>query len=126
MLKFFLLCIVACFVINHTTYAQDVDMIWQNINYKNYTDYSCVNRKIAQIKSKAKWNPPAEVNEYLYQGKTVFLFSADCCDQFYELYDENCNLLCAPSGGFTGNGDGKCPDFSTQAKHIRLVWKDSR
>ncbi len=40
MLKFFLLCIVACFVINHTTYAQDVDMIWQNINYKNYTDYS--------------------------------------------------------------------------------------
>jgi hypothetical protein len=94
--------------------------------HKNYTDYSCINSKIAQIKSKARWNPPAEVNEYLYQGKTVFLFSADCCDQFYELYDENCNLLCAPSGGFTGNGDGKCPDFSTQAKHIRLVWKDSR
>ena len=93
---------------------------------KDYTDYSCINRKIGLIKSKAKWNPPAQVNEYLYQGKHVFLFSADCCDQFEELYDEDCNLLCSPFGGISGQGDGRCNDFRTQAQHIRLVWKDGR
>jgi hypothetical protein len=93
---------------------------------KDYTDFACINRKIADIKAKVKRNPPAEVNEYLYRGKHVFLFSADCCDQYYELYDENCNYICAPSGGFGGHGDGKCSDFSSSAQHIRLVWKDSR
>lgn len=93
---------------------------------KEYTGSSCINAKIARIKSKARWNPPAEVNEYIYQGKHVFLFSADCCDQYYELYDESCNLVCAPSGGLTGHGDGRCNDFYTAAQHVRLVWKDSR
>lgn len=93
---------------------------------KQYTDYSCINNKIQRIRSQAKWNPPAQVNEYLYQGKHVFLFSADCCDQFEELYDEDCNRICAPSGGISGAGDGKCTDFRTQAQHIRLVWKDER
>ncbi len=93
---------------------------------KNYTDYSCINKKIGRIKSQRKWNPPAEVNEYIYQGKHVFLFSADCCDQFSELYDENCNRICAPYGGISGHGDGMCTDFRSTAQHVRLVWKDDR
>lgn len=93
---------------------------------KEYTDYSCINKKINRIKAERKWNPPAQVDEYMYQGKKVFLFSADCCDQFSELYDENCNLICAPSGGITGHGDGKCTDFQSTAQHVRLVWKDDR
>ena len=24
------------------------------------------------------------------------------------LFDDNCNYICAPSGGFSGAGDGKC------------------
>ncbi|MEI2823291.1 MAG: hypothetical protein V9F02_07665 [Chitinophagaceae bacterium] len=93
---------------------------------KNYTDFSCINNKIAKIKAQKKWNPPAQVDEYLYQGKKVFLFSSDCCDQYHYLYDENCNVICAPSGGFTGHGDGKCANFFNEAQHIRLVWKDDR
>jgi len=95
-------------------------------NKEDYTDYSCINRKINRIKSQRKWNPPAQVNEYIYKGKHVFLFSADCCDQFSELYDENCNLVCAPYGGISGQGDGKCNDFQTTAQFVRLVWKDDR
>lgn len=93
---------------------------------KNYSGSSCIDKKIARIKTEKKWNPPAEVNEYLYNGKKVYLFSADCCDQFNELYDAECNYICAPTGGITGNGDGKCADFRNSAQHVRLVWKDDR
>jgi hypothetical protein len=87
---------------------------------------SCVQQKIDQIKTQHKWNPPAEVNEYIYQGKHVYLFSADCCDQFNELFDSSCNYICAPSGGITGKGDMKCTDFSATARFVKLVWKDPR
>ncbi len=87
---------------------------------------SCVQNRIEQIKKEPRWNPPAEVNEYMYNGKKVYLFTADCCDQFISLVDASCNTICAPSGGITGTGDGKCPDFDEKAKHIRLIWKDSR
>lgn len=87
---------------------------------------SCIQKKIDQIKEVPKWNPPAEVNEYIYQGKHVYLFSADCCDQFNELFDSNCNYICAPSGGITGSGDMKCTDFRTASQFVKLVWKDPR
>jgi hypothetical protein len=87
---------------------------------------SCVQQKIDEIKAVPKWNPPAEVNEYTYQDKQVFLFTSNCCDQYIMLYDGNCQYICAPSGGYTGKGDNKCAEFYTTAKHIRLVWKDSR
>ena len=86
----------------------------------------CIQHRIDTIMSKPKWNPAAQVDEYLYNGKTVYAFNSDCCDQYNPLYDGFCNYICAPSGGFTGMGNGKCPDFKTTAKHIRLVWKDPR
>ena len=86
----------------------------------------CVQHKIDSIKAEPKWNPPAEVNEYIYKGQRVFLFTANCCDQFYMLYDGSCHYLCAPSGGYTGKGDGKCADFADNAKHVKLTWKDGR
>jgi hypothetical protein len=86
----------------------------------------CVQQKIDQIKAQPKWNPPAEVNEYTYEGRQVFLFTSDCCDRYIELFDSNCNYLCAPSGGYTGRGDNKCSKFYDEAEHVRLVWKDGR
>jgi hypothetical protein len=87
---------------------------------------SCIQEKIGQIKKEPKWNPPAEVNEYNYDGKKVFLFSSPCCDQYNNLYDSDCTLICAPSGGYTGKGDRKCEDFFEKAKHVKLIWKDER
>jgi hypothetical protein len=86
----------------------------------------CIQQKIDQIKKEPKWNPPAEVHEYSYNGKRVFYFSSNCCDQYNEVYDENCNYVCAPRGGDTGKGDMKCADFKENAKEIRLIWKDER
>ena len=87
---------------------------------------SCVQQKIETIQTETKWNPPAEVNEYSYEGKQVYLFTSNCCDQYNSVYDSDCNNICSPSGGFTGNGDGRCNDFLEKAKHIKLIWKDTR
>lgn len=87
---------------------------------------SCIRARIDEIKKQPRWNPPAQVDEYRYNGRRVFLFSSNCCDQFNEVVDENCNYLCAPSGGFTGKGDGRCRDFSDKAQLVRTVWKDDR
>ena len=87
---------------------------------------ACIQQKIDAIKKEPKWNPPAEVHEYSYNGKTVYLFSSPCCDQYNVAYDTDCKTVCAPSGGMTGKGDQKCKDFKTAATHIRLVWKDGR
>ena len=87
---------------------------------------ACVWQKIETIKKEPKWNPPAQMDEYIYNGKHVFLFSSNCCDQYNMLYDENCKTICAPSGGIAGHGDQKCVDFFNTAKYVKLVWKDPR
>ncbi len=86
----------------------------------------CIQQKIDSMKQQAVWNPPAEINEYFYADKNVYLISAPCCDFFSIAVDNDCNYVCAPAGGFTGKGDRKCVDFLEKAKHVRLVWKDER
>ena len=87
---------------------------------------ACIQQRINDIKSQPSWNPPAEVYEYSYQGRRVFYFSSDCCDQHNVVVDESCNYVCAPSGGYTGKGDMKCADFNATATKVKLVWKDDR
>ncbi len=87
---------------------------------------TCLQSKIDSIKKVPVWNPPATIEEYEYNEKKVYVISADCCDFFTTAVDENCNYICAPSGGFTGKGDGLCKDFNANAKFIKLVWKDER
>ena len=87
---------------------------------------SCILSKIDELKSKPKQNPPAEVYEYNYLNKKAYYFTADCCDQYNILYGSNCNVICAPDGGITGGGDGKCADFNEAKKEGKLIWKDPR
>jgi len=86
----------------------------------------CVQDKIQAIMQQPKYNPPATVYRYIYMDKYVYLFSSPCCDQFNYLYDKNCNIICAPTGGFTGKGDGKCANFKQMASDETLIWKDDR
>ena len=84
----------------------------------------CVRQKIDYMSR--HWNPPGEVYSYFYEGRKVYYIIGRCCDFFNELYDEDCHRLCAPSGGFGGGGDGKCPDFFSSATDRKLVWKDEQ
>ncbi len=85
----------------------------------------CVEKKIRKIQKASAQNPPAEAWQWKVDGKTYYYFNSSCCDQFNYLYDEKCNVVCAPDGGFTGKGDGNCPTFSGTIEK-KLVWKDMR
>ena len=90
---------------------------------KNKSDLpDCITKRIEEIKQKKVENPPIKIIEYTYNGKRTFLFGADCCDQYDILVDENCVTICAPTGGIDGGGDRKCPDFSANAKEVKLLW----
>jgi hypothetical protein len=71
-------------------------------------------------------NPPRSIWQYEYKSQIVYYVPPQCCDQFSTLYDANGLVICAPDGGFTGHGDGKCPDFFQERKNEKLIWKDLR
>jgi len=83
---------------------------------------NCIKNKIDSFKLKEAHEKPQRVLEYFYKGKKVYYVVMPCCDFFNEVYDDKCNFLGAPDGGFTGKGDGKIPDFFTEAKNEKLVW----
>lgn len=84
----------------------------------------CIQTLIEDGKKENPPTSPVQVDEYLLYGKKVYLLTAQCCDLFNDLYDQNCTKICAPTGGFTGRGDGKCPEFSKEAKLIKTIWKE--
>lgn len=87
---------------------------------------NCVEWKTKEIANNEVWNPTAKIYSYSYNGATVYYFPPRCCDIPGELYDEDCNLICRPDGGFTGDGDGKCPDFFKLRTGEKLIWEDKR
>jgi len=64
--------------------------------------------------------------QYEYNNDTVYYFLMGCCDFFNLLYGKNGVFLCAPDGGYSGHGDGKCPDFFEKSKNKKLVWEYRR
>ena len=69
---------------------------------------------------------PTSVDEYLYNSEKVYLFDTwKGPDDFTCLYSKDGELM-AYFGGFTGNGDGRCTDFSKTAVHIRTVYADGK
>lgn len=85
---------------------------------------TCIKNKIDSFKLKEVHERPQKVVEYIYKEKKVYYVAMPCCDFFNEVFDENCNYLGAPDGGFTGKGDGKIPDFIEHAKLVKTVWED--
>jgi hypothetical protein len=71
-------------------------------------------------------NPPQSIRQYEYNGQTVYYVPPQCCDQFSKLYDASGTVICAPDGGFTGQGDGRCPDFFQLRTKEKLIWEDPR
>ena len=86
----------------------------------------CMVNKILVMSLSRVANPPASVWRYEYDGKTVYYIPPACCDQSSQLYDNLCHDLCSPDGGFSGGGDGKCPDFFAKRTQGVLIWQDHR
>ena len=86
----------------------------------------CIKRKIRKLKSDQIRNPPAKVIEWNYNGEKYYYIPSYCCDAYSELYDKKCNLICHPDGGFSGAGDGTCPDFTNGTLTTKIIWEDDR
>ena len=86
---------------------------------------TCIENKIDEILTNEVSNPPTQVWKWEVDDKTYYYITADCCDQYNILYSENCDAICAPDGGLTGEGDGKCPEFNEEIVKT-LVWQDNR
>ncbi len=61
-----------------------------------------------------------------FKGKSFYYVVPECCDQVTTLYDQHGTFLCAPSGGLSGMGDGKCSGMSPIPGKPVLVWDDKR
>lgn len=73
--------------------------------------------QLARLSSLEKRNEP--VIRFTLLGKVYYLAQSPCCDIPHSLFDEHGSFVCAPTGGFAGQGDGKCPELRkalTQAK----------
>jgi hypothetical protein len=70
-----------------------------------------------------KTTQPLQVWRYQFQNQTVYLTVPDCCDQYTSVYTAECTFFCAPIGGITGKGDGKCPTFNDEATDGIIIWK---
>jgi hypothetical protein len=81
---------------------------------------------IQDLASQPVANPPASITAFTYRDETVYFLPSRCCDIPSVLYDVNGVVLCAPDGGITGQGDGRCQDFMTARRDERLIWADPR
>ncbi|MEK7652954.1 MAG: hypothetical protein AAB358_00500 [Patescibacteria group bacterium] len=93
---------------------------------KNQSEPTWIKTLIDTKKNSPLENPPSTIRKCTYQNKIVYYVSSPCCDQYNYLYDDNNKVICAPDGGFTGNGNGKCSDFSLDKNNCELIWQDSR
>lgn len=87
---------------------------------------SCIQLKIEEFSASEKKNPPVSIYQYYYKDEVVYYVSSYCCDVFSQVLDKDCKVICAPDGGITGEGDGKCKDFHATATKKTLIWKDER
>ena len=75
------------------------------------------------VDGKVGWSHPEYISRCTYQGQVVYYTPAQCCDIPSVVYDEECNDICWPSGGYAGGGDGRCPDFNEEDAACEKIWK---
>ena len=85
-----------------------------------------VDALISEYESQPLGEAPPRILKYTVNGSDYYYIPAPCCDQFNILLDGTGNAICAPDGGFTGNGTGDCPEFAYRLENPAVVWEDSR
>lgn len=84
-----------------------------------------VSSLIKEAQSQPIGTKPTEIRKCIYQGDTVYHVISPCCDNYNYLYSTDNKTICAPDGGITGKGDGKCPDFSLNNNSCEIIWMAS-
>ena len=65
------------------------------------------------------------IKKCLYKNRIVYYIyiSKKNCYDCYEsgLYTQNKRSICVPDGGFSGRGNGECPDFLEEKKDCLII-----
>ena len=69
---------------------------------------------------------PQQIWQLTYEGKPAFYLVEPCCDRMNTLHDAAGYARCAPPGGVSGKGDGRCPAPLPPSDQMRLVWERAR
>ena len=69
---------------------------------------------------------PQQIWQLTYEGKPAFYLVEPCCDRMNTLHDAAGYARCAPTGGISGKGDGRCPAPLPPSDQMRLVWERAR
>ncbi len=85
---------------------------------------------ITRLQSEPVRNPPAKIIRYTQARRSYYYVPPAAGDQFSSLYNSTGKEICAPDGGLTGTGDGKCPSFVRKmlSSHEpeKVIWQDAR
>jgi hypothetical protein len=89
-----------------------------------------VQRLITRLQSEPVRNPPAKILRYTHSRRSYYYVPPAAGDRFSALYNAAGKEICAPDGGITGMGDGKCPSFVRNMLSSRepgkVIWQDTR
>lgn len=103
---------------------EEVEMDPPREEYVYYVP-SWVQSQIEMLKAQPPYRTGKKmILKYRYQYMDVYYIPADCCDQLNPLYDEFGKKICSPDGGFTGKGDGRCPDFDRSSQTAVIIWQE--
>ena len=83
----------------------------------------CLNEKIKEFK-KEKSCDQKNVDQYTFQGMTVFVFGRNCCCDFAsDVLDNGCNVL-GSLGGIAGKTDINGVNFYQTSSFVRTIWEE--
>lgn len=83
--------------------------------------FSWIDDYVAKAQKNELEQNPTEIKEYTFNGETVYLSIMPCCDRLNIIHSVTGEELCK-TGGITGKGDNKCPEFYKEAKLIKTIW----
>ena len=82
--------------------------------------------RIAGYQQSTFRSSPLRVMKFKHGWQTYYYFSGLCCEQLNPITDDDGDYVCAPTGGWTGDGDNKCPKSFPDEEGMTTVWEDSR
>jgi hypothetical protein len=97
--------------------------IESTVDFRDHNDPVCLDQEKERLRETIGSGQSVQIIRYRFDGAYVYYITPACCDLYGTVLDEQCEAICAPDGGFTGRGDGKCPDFFDKAKDAHQIWQ---
>ena len=79
--------------------------------------------RLADYDAQSGRGAPRAVFQVPYGDGIAYYVQAGCCDQLDPLIDTRGVIVCYPTGGYTGRGDGKCLQELPAVAQRREVWR---